>query len=197
MIYSKLARGFPSCCNIRYDDYYEPKARGCDWLTPTPGLVVSICCLSSVLIHLGTLCRERARAAKAKERQRASLVVTRFVALRAEGRDVAMVTCLFASFLFAGHWRRRPGKSHGGHQSERSGTPGLRSGRTKSCALQHSYHLYYVVVTLDQPYGIATYPGFCGAYVVFEDRSYGKSKGKGKGKRSNYGGTWIAEIQHY
>ena len=83
-------------------------------------------------------------------------------------------------------WRRRPGS-----------TPGLRSGRTKSCALQHSYHLYYVVVTLDQPYGIATYPGFCRAYLDFEDRSYGRSKGKGKGKRSNYGGTWIAEIQHY
>ena len=80
-------------------------------------------------------------------------------------------------------WRRRPGS-----------TPGLRSGRTKSCALQHSYHLYYVVVTLDQPYGIATYPGFCRAYLDFEDRSYGKSKGKGKGKSSR---TWIAEIQHY
>ena len=91
MIYSKLARGFPCCCNIRHDDYDEPKARGCDWLTPTAGLVVSICCLCPVLIHLGTLCRERARAAKAKERQRASLMVTRFVALPADGGDVAMV----------------------------------------------------------------------------------------------------------
>ena len=35
--------------------------------------------------HPGTLRRERARAAKAKESQRASLMVTRFVASPAEG----------------------------------------------------------------------------------------------------------------
>ena len=48
-----------------------------------------------------------------------------------------------------------------------------------------------------QPYDKATYPGFCSAYVDFQDRSYGKSKGKGKGKSSSYDdyGTWTAEIQ--